>query len=314
MSASPVFAPGPVLSPFAQTLRGIALVVVSQFAFIVNDTFVKLASETLPMGEVVFLRGLFCAILVGLACLAAGSFRHLPLLRHRMVAWRLVGELGGTFFFVLALVKIPIANATIIFQAVPLSVTAGAALFLGEVVGWRRWLAILIGFAGVLIVVRPGLAGFDAYGLFVLVSVLFVTLRDLVTRALPREVPTLLVTLTAAVAVAVMGALQGLTERWIWPDGLLLFQLLAAAAFVSVGYITIIAAMRVGDMSVTAPFRYVVVVFAIAIGFLVWGDVPDWMTLLGTAIIVGSGLYTLYRERQRRLFLRSEPASALPPA
>jgi drug/metabolite transporter (DMT)-like permease len=144
--------------------------------------------------------------------------------------------------------------------------------------------------------------------------VLFVSLRDLATRALPRNVPTLLVTLTAAVAVTLMGALQGLTERWVWPGATVLLQLFAAAAFVSVGYFTIIAAMRVGDMSVTAPFRYVVVVFAIAIGFLVWGDVPDAMTLIGTAIIVGSGLYTLYRERRRRQSLASTPLSAPPPA
>jgi drug/metabolite transporter (DMT)-like permease len=156
MSAGPLPATAPVDAPFAQTMRGVALVVASQFVFIVNDTFLKLSSATLPMGEVLFLRGLFCVILVGIACAASGDFQRLPLLRHRMVASRLLGELGGTFFFVLALVKMPIANATIIFQAVPLSVTAGAALFLGEIVGWRRWLAILIGFAGVLIVVVPG--------------------------------------------------------------------------------------------------------------------------------------------------------------
>jgi drug/metabolite transporter (DMT)-like permease len=266
------------------------------------------------MGEILFLRGIFCALLVGAACLATGDFRRLKHLGHRMVLWRLVGELGGTFFYILALLRMPIANATIIFQAVPLSVTAGAALFLGEIVGWRRWLAIVIGFAGVLIVVRPGLSGFDASGMLVLVSVVFVSLRDLSTRAMPSGVPTLLITLTAALGVAVMGALQGLTEDWIAPSPTAVAQLAAAGAFIAVGYFTIIAAMRVGDMSVTAPFRYVVVVFAIALGFFVWGDVPDAVTMLGSAGIIGSGVYTLYRERKRKTVLAAMPPSNTPPA
>jgi len=304
------------MTSYAQILRGIALIVVSQFAFIVNDTFVKLAGDTVPMGQLLFLRGIFCAALIAGTGFALGVRRDLPLLRHPMVGWRIFGELGATFFYIVALLHMPIANTTIIFQAAPLTVTAGAALFLRERVGWRRWLAIIIGFAGVLLVVRPGMDKFNVYGLLVLLSVLFVALRDLSTRALPRAIPTILVTLTAALAVTIMGALQGLTEDWVAPSPPVLLQLAAAALFLAVGYFTIIAAMRVGEMSVTASFRYVVVVFAIAIGFFVWGDVPDALTLAGTAIIVGSGLYTLYRERKVRTRpqLVAAPAVAAPPA
>jgi drug/metabolite transporter (DMT)-like permease len=286
------------MSDFDRNLRGIIAIVASQLAFLLNDTFVKLASDRLPLGEVIFIRGVFASLFVGAAVVALGLRRQLAALANRMVGWRTCGELGGTFFYLIALFNMPIATATIIFQAVPLSVTAGAALFLKESVGWRRWAAIIVGFAGVVIVIRPGLGSFDVFGLIVLVSVLFVSLRDLATRAVPSSIPTLLMTFLAAGAVALMGLLIGLTETWRTPVAFDLFGLAAAAIFLALGYFTAIAAMRLGDMSVTAPFRYVAVVFGIAIGFLVWGDVPDALTIVGSLVIVGAGLYTLYRERQ----------------
>jgi drug/metabolite transporter (DMT)-like permease len=293
-----------------RALRGIAAMIASQFAFILNDTLVKLASAKLPMGEIIFLRGVFASLLIGALAVAMGLHRDLARLARPMVAWRTAGELGGTFFYLLALFQMPIANVTIIFQAVPLTATAGAALLLGEAVGWRRWTAI--GFLGVLLVVRPGLSGFDAYGLFVLVSVLFVSVRDLSTRTMPSAVPTILLTLVTAVAVTAMGGAIGLTEAWLVPDRTTLLQLGGAAVLLAIGYFMVIAAMRLGEMSVTAPFRYVVVAFAVAIGFVVWGDVPDGLMLLGAAIIVSTGLYTFYREAKVRG--RRAPAPVATPA
>ena len=286
------------MTGFHRTLQGITAIVVSQFVFLLNDTLIKLTSEALPTGEIIFLRGVFCAILVGAVAVWLGLHRIAARVFHAMVVWRLVGELGGTLSYLIALFHMPIANATIIFQAVPLSATAGAALFLGEAVGWRRWVAIAVGFAGVVLVIRPGLAGFDAFGLAVLVSVLFVTLRDLSTRAMPTAIPTLPVTLAMAIAVSIMGLVLGFTEDWLWPRWSDFGRLAGASLFVAIGYFTAIAAMRLGTISVTAPFRYVAVVFAIALGFFVWGDVPDRLTLIGSAVIVGAGLYTLYRERR----------------
>jgi drug/metabolite transporter (DMT)-like permease len=215
-----------------------------------------------------------------------------------MPAFRSIGELGATYFYLAALFHMPIANVTIIFQAAPLAVAAGAALVLGEHVGWRRWAAIVVGFLGVLMVVRPGLSGFDVHGLLVLVSVLFVTMRDLTTRAMPAAIPTLVVSLATALTVTAMGAALGLTEDWVRPSPVRLLQLASAAGFLAVGYVSIIFAMRSGALSVTASFRYVAVVFAIALGYVIWGDLPDAMTIAGSVVIVGSGLYTLYRERQ----------------
>lgn len=289
--------PGPKTT-FEATLRGIFAMIAAQAAFLLNDTLNKLASERLPMGEVIFLRGLFATLLVGSVVVALGLHRQLPLLWHRLVGIRIVGELGGTFFFLFALFHMPIGNVMIIFQAVPLAVTAGAALFFAESVGWRRWAAVGVGFLGVMIVVRPGLAGFDVFGLVVLVSVFFVSFRDLATRAIPSVVPTMCLTLLNAVAVAIMGASMGLTEDWIMPSTRNFAELGGASFFLTIGYVTSIIAMRSGDLSVTASFRYVGVVFAIAAGFLVWGDVPDLPTLIGSFIIIAAGLYTLYREHK----------------
>jgi drug/metabolite transporter (DMT)-like permease len=279
--------------------RGIAAMVAAQLAFLLNDALIKLTSETMPMGEIIFLRGVFAVVFVGAIVIALGQHRAVTSLLHRLVAWRIVGELGGTFFYLGALFQMPIANTTIIFQAVPLTVTAGAAIFLGEVVGWRRWAAILIGFVGVLVVVRPGLAGFDFAALLVLMSVLFVSMRDLTTRSMPPMVPTLLLTLATAAVITLVGALYGLlTEDWVMPAGADLERLGGAAVFLAIGYATSILAMRLGEMSLTASFRYVAVVIAVIIGFLVWGDIPDSLTVVGALIIVGAGLYTLYREHK----------------
>jgi drug/metabolite transporter (DMT)-like permease len=280
---------------------------VSQLAFIFGDTFVKLAGDTLPMGEILFVRGCFCTVLVAAAVLAFGVHREFHRLRSRMVFWRMIGELGGTFFYILALLHIPIAQTTIIFQAVPLAATAGAALFLREVVGWHRWSAILLGFIGVLLVLRPGLTGFDAYASVVLISVAFIAFRDICTRAMPVDTPTLPLTALTAAAVTTMGGCIGLGESWILPSTAALLYLAAAAVFLAIGYFTVIVAMRLGELSATAPFRYVAVIFAVAIGFLVWGDVPDVLTIAGALIIVAAGIYTLCFESHRR---RSGPAAS----
>lgn len=286
------------MSAFDRNLRGIIAIVASQLVFLLNDTLIKIASERLPLGQIIFIRGAFAAFFIGLAVVALGLHRELYRLLHRLVGWRVCGELGGTLFFLLALFQMPIATATIIFQAVPLAVTAAAAIILQERVGWRRWAAIAIGFAGVVIVIRPGLDSFDVFGLLVLVSVLFVTLRDLATRAVPAAVPTLLMTFATALTVTLMGAGIGLFEDWSMPITMDFLFLGCAGGLLAIGYFTAIAAIRLTDISVTAPFRYTVIVFAIVVGFLVWGDIPDIFTITGSVIIAAAGLYTLYRERR----------------
>ncbi len=286
-------------------LRGISMILLSSLVFILNDTLIKLASERLPTGQILVMRG-GVAFLVILAILfATGAHRQWRLVLHPLVFWRTVGEVSATILYLYALFHMPIANISAVNQIVPLMTTAAAALFLGEVVGWHRWTAIAVGFVGVMIIMRPGLDGFDAYALAALGSMAFITLRDLVTRKFPLGIPTLLVTTVTAGAVTVAGFSISFSETWLVPTTHEWTILTGAACLLLVGYGTIILAMRGGSMAVIAPFRYCIIVYAIVLGFLVWGDIPDLHTIIGTAIVVATGLYSIHRERRVAPVIRS---------
>ena len=272
---------------------------IAMMGFIFNDAFVKLVSDRLPLGQIMFVRGLMAMALLLIVCVANGSIRRFNRLVDKWVGVRVVAEVTATCFYLSALFNMEIANTTAILQALPLLVTAAAAVFLGAPVGWRRWTAILVGFGGVLLIVRPGLDGFTVWSLVALTGVLFMVLRDLATKLLPSDVPTLGVSFATLVGVCLMGLVLSVGEDWRVPSWRDLLYLAAAAGFILVGFVSIIAAMRMGDISVVAPFRYSIILWAILIGYVVWGDVPDLATLAGIAILVSTGLYSLMRERRR---------------
>ncbi len=288
------------MTSFRETLRGIVAISACNLLFLINDTMIKLASSELPLGELLFIRGLFASTLLLPIVVWTGAHRRVAMLKNWGMFLRIVAEIGGAILFLVALFHIPIANVNAILQVVPLMVTACAAVFLGDEVGWKRWLAIAIGFAGVLIVVRPGLAGFNVFSLVALASMVFITLRDMTTRMMPRNLPALLVALTTGVAVCLTGPVLGVVsdEVWTWPSGRSFALIVSSAVFLIGGYLTAVDFMRHGDIAVIAPFRYSVVVWAIIVGFVVWGEVPDLMMLIGTAIIVVTGIYTFHRERR----------------
>jgi drug/metabolite transporter (DMT)-like permease len=189
-------------------------------------------------------------------------------------------------------------------------VTAAGAIFFGEAVGLRRWSAIVVGFIGVIIVVRPGLAGFNAYGLLAVAAAFFITLRDITTRMMPRGLSAILVALVTGAAVGLSAPPLALLlgETWVMPTPKGLGLIFAAVFFLIGGYLTAVDFMRHGDISVVAPFRYTVIIWAIVIGFIVWREVPDWPMLIGTAVIAASGIYTFRRERNLAR-LREEAAA-----
>jgi drug/metabolite transporter (DMT)-like permease len=284
--------------PLSPNLRGALFMVVAMVGFTVNDIITKVSSESMNMAQVMLVRGAFASLLVGLL-----AWRHGVLARSRsmlqpLVAVRVMGEVTGTVTFLMALSHLPIANVSAVLQALPLVVTMGAALFFGEGVGWRRWLAIAAGFAGVLVIVRPGFEGFSVFSLLALVSVGCCAVRDLATRSIPKAIPSLLVSTATALAVTATGAML-IAPMGGWTpmtaQGMVLLAL--AAALLIVGYQFIIMAMRVGDISFIAPFRYTALIWSILLGFLVFQDIPDGPMIAGGLIIVGSGLYALYRER-----------------
>jgi drug/metabolite transporter (DMT)-like permease len=288
------------MTPFRDNLRGIVAITACNFLFLINDTFLKVVSSEMPLGQILFFRGLFASMLMLPLVIATGAHREVRHLWNRAVFWRTLSEICAAILFLLALFRIPIANANAILQVVPLMVTAAGAIFLGEYVGWRRWTAIAIGFVGVLIVIRPGLAGFDAYSLVALSSMFFITLRDIMTRVMPRALPALLISLVTGAAVGLSGPLLGiaLEETWVVPSLESLGLILVAVVFLIGGYLTAVEFMRYGDIGVVAPFRYTVVIWAMTVGFVVWHEVPDWAMLVGTAIIITTGVFTFSRERR----------------
>jgi drug/metabolite transporter (DMT)-like permease len=271
---------------------------IAMAGFTANDTIVKLMSGSMNMGQVRLVRGLFATTLIAFLAWRRGALRNPSNALHPLMAIRILAEAGGTVTFLLALAHLPLANVSAVFQALPLAVTMGAALFFGEGVGWRRWLAIATGFAGVMIIVRPGFEGFSIYSLLVLACVACCAVRDLVTKRIPPVIPSLLVSTMTAFAVTVCGALTvgpmgGWTPMSVGDTALLSI----AAMLVLVGYQFIIMAMRTGEISFIAPFRYTALLWAILLGYLVFADLPDRPMIAGALVVVGSGLYTLYRER-----------------
>ncbi len=282
-------------------------------AFTMNDTITKAVSSEMNFGQVMLVRGLFAIVLIAAFAWYQGALRPLRTLMVKSVALRVVGEIGGAITFMAALAHLPLANTSAILQALPLAITLGAALLLREPVGWRRWSAIVAGFIGVLIIVRPGLAGFSQYSLLALVAVGFCALRDLATRKIPAEIPSLFITvLTTLTVTASGGVIIVPLGGWTPPSAQALALQALSAVLLLIGYQCVITALRSGDISAVAPFRYSALLWAMLLGYVVFGDVPDAMMVLGACIIVVSGLYAFYRERIRHRALAAE-SSGLPP-
>lgn len=283
----------------SSNLRGALFMCIAMASFTINDTFVKWAMETLSLGQIVLLRGFMASTMLMLFIGRTIDMQQLAYLRHPAVLLRILGEVGAALFFIMALAQLPLAFVTSILQSLPLAVTLGAAIFFSEPVGWRRWSAILVGFAGILIIIRPGFEGFSIWSLAVLASVLCCTLRDLATRIVPKELSTSALSTMTAIAVMLVGGLiiQPL-GGWKPVTATSLILVFAASVFLITGYHSLITAMRQGgDISFMAPFRYTGLLWAIALGFFVFGDIPDRYMLIGAAVIICSGLYSLHRER-----------------
>ncbi|MEQ8900561.1 MAG: DMT family transporter [Roseovarius sp.] len=285
--------------PRSDNLTGALLMMGSMAAFTINDAMIKGLSGQVPLFQVMFLRGVGTTVLVAVIAWRMGSLtKHLPREDLWPVFWRMVGEIGSAYFFVSALFNMPIANISAIMQALPLTITLAAALFFREPVGWKRMSAILAGFIGVMLIVRPGTEGFNVYSVYGLAAVAFVTLRDLATRKLSRDVPSMLVTLITSFFITTFFGLASLTGDWAAVDGRAMLLIGGAAVMIIGGYLFSIMVMRVGEIGFVAPFRYTSLIWALILGWVVFGDWPQTVTLIGAAIVVASGLFTLYREAQ----------------
>ncbi|MFV1876312.1 DMT family transporter [Nioella sp.] len=281
-------------------LQGILLIIGAMAAFTAEDALIKHLSTWFPTGQILVALGIGASLVFA----ALATVRHQSLFARE--AWggpailRALSEAVAATTFVTALALIDISTVAAVFQATPLAITMGAALFLGEKVGWRRWSAILVGFCGVLLIIRPGLDGFEPATLFVLVAVAAIAVRDLSTRFISPQVSSLVVSFQGFASVIFSGALL----LWLQGDSMALpeprhYALIAATLVFSVtGYYAIVQAMRVADASAVQPFRYTRLVFSILAGVLVFGEQPDALTLIGAALVIATGIYTFLRERQ----------------
>lgn len=299
----------------SDNLRGVAYMCLSMLAFTVNDTFMKSVTAEVPLFQVIFLRGLVAIAGLAVMGFVTGAFRQkLAGGDWGLIALRSLAEILATLTFLTALLHMELANLSAIMQALPLAVTLAAAVVFKDRIGWRRMLAILVGFAGVLLIIRPGTAAFDVWSLMGVASVLSVVVRDLSVRRLGANVPSIVVALGAAVLVALMGLGFSLLRDVALFDGMAGWQALTleqlakvvgAGGFLIVGYLCAVTAMRSGDIGVVAPFRYTSLLWAIGLGFVAFGDLPDGWTVVGAGVVVASGIYTLLRERALRQAARA---------
>jgi drug/metabolite transporter (DMT)-like permease len=280
----------------SDNVRASLFMVLSMAGFAINDALIKTLDGALPTGQIMGLRGLFLSLLIILLICQRGLFPRIREAFTGIVFLRASMELLATLFFLSALMQLPFANISAILQSLPLVVTLGAALVFKEAVGWRRWLAIAVGFFGVLIIIRPGTTGFEPATVLVAISVLFAAARDLSTRALPKALPSLLVTAATAALVSLFGfGLVLIQGSWVAPETEQIKTLGLASAFLFFGYHFIILAMRTGEVAYVVPYRYTSLLFSIILGYIFFAEVPDKYTILGAAIVISMGLFTLYR-------------------
>lgn len=304
------------LSP---NIRSSLFMILGMGVFTIGDALTKYSTETLNLGQFIFMRGLLCVVLLIFLAAKQGNLGRWREALDKTTMLRGLGEVGATTCYLIALTQLSLAFVSSVYQAVPLAVTLGAVLFLGEQVGWRRWLSIGVGFIGVLIIIRPGSDGMNAYALLLLVGVGFTAIRDLSTRRINVRIPTILISAMTSVMITITGlVIMQLDTGWVTPTFADITHVTIAAVGLIIGYHCIIMATRVGDISFASPFRYTSLLWAIALSYLVFNQIPNQNTLIGSAIVVASGCYMLYREaitgyRIRRDLRRKNAANLLKP-
>lgn len=281
--------------------RAILLMVAAMLGFTLEDTFIKSMTHGLPVAQVLMTIGiggsLAFALLTVLQRGTLAPLVHRDMRSPAMLA-RTFSEGVSSIFFVTALALVPLSTVAAVFQATPLAVTAGAALFLGEKVGWRRWTAIFVGFIGVLMIIRPGGETFDVNALLPAITVFGIATRDLITRQLRADIPSTSVSFYGFAALILSGLviLPFSPEPPAWPQSHEWGLIAGAVVFGVGGYYAIVLSMRMGDAGAVMPFRYTRLVFSLILGVIVFGERPDLWTLLGATTILATGLYTFLRE------------------
>ena len=282
-------------------IRGALFMVCSMICFAVNDAVIKSLGGVLPIFQTLAVRGGIVVIVLAVMVMRSGW--RVQELRRRdkiILLLRVAAEVGAAFFIVTALFNMELANMTAILQILPLTIPLAAFIFLGEPLGWRRLLAIFIGFLGMLFIVKPGSDGFNVYSLFCLAAVICVTIRDLTARSLGAKLSSQEMSLFAAIGVFGAASVATMFEPWVSISLTSWAALCGASLAILLGYLVSVYAIRTGDVSFTAQFRYIGLIAALILGYVFFGEWPDRLALMGAAIIVGTGAFTLYRQQASR--------------
>ena len=280
-----------------ENIRGILFMILAMAGFALEDLFIKLLSSRVPVSQILIILGFSgTAVLLIIAFLTHAPILHRDLL-NRPIIVRTFCELFAALFFTSAIALTPLSSVASILMTTPLMVTMGAAVFFGEKIGWRRWTAIMIGFFGVLLILRPGFDGFMPASLLAVISTIFLAVRDLATRAMQFEISTTTVSIYAFFAVGISGFFaMPFFSAMVIPSSIEIVYLISATFVGVIGYYAVVLATRNGDVSVISPFRYSRLVFAMLLSIIILKERPDLLTLSGASIIVVSGIYSFVRE------------------
>ena len=280
----------------SENFRGALIMMVCMSAFVLNDAFVRLAGNSLPLAQILFIRGLITTIVLLTFAIYGGIFSSKVSKKDKWrVFFRSIAEALSSYFFLTAVMNMPFANVTAILQILPMTVTLAAAFVFKEKVGIIRITLILAGFLGVVLIINPSTDGFNLYAIYALIAVFLITTRDLITRKISSRVPTLLPTVSASIGVLIFSVFLLINTPFQPLNTQNSLFILLAAFFIIFGYYTAVLVMRSGEISFISPFRYSAILFALILGLIFFDEKPDATALFGILIVMLAGIFLVMR-------------------
>jgi drug/metabolite transporter (DMT)-like permease len=285
-----------------ENLVGSFLMIIAMAAFSIEDSLIKIISEKLPVSQILLILGLGGALVFAITGAIKKERMLLPEVLSHSMNLRVITEVIGRVCYSLSLALTSLSSTTIILQATPIVVVAGASIFFQEKVSLLRWLAVLTGMLGVLIIVQPGAESFSIFSMLAVLGMAGFAARDLASRAAPKSLGIFTLGLHGFLSLSLAGILLSFFSKhsFIWPDIITATYLFAAIIVGAIGYGGLIKAMRLGEVSAITPFRYSRLIFGISIGVFIFGERLDFSTILGCAIIVASSFFVVWSSRDKR--------------